>query len=40
MLQPNGDAALSVDDAKKWAEERGILFLTGDEIKQIFNQKR
>ena len=40
MLQPNGDAALSVNDAKKWAEERGILFLTGDEIKQIFNQKR
>ena len=40
MLQPNGDAALSVGDAKKWAEERGILFLTGDEIKQIFNQKR
>ncbi len=40
MLQPNGDAALSVDDAKKWAEERDILFLTGDEIKQIFNEKR
>ncbi|CAI8258950.1 MAG: 3,4-dihydroxy-2-butanone 4-phosphate synthase [Methanobacteriota archaeon] len=40
MLQPNGDAALSVEDAKKWAEERGILFLTGDEIKQVFKERR
>ncbi len=35
MLQPDGDAALSVDDAKKWANERGILFLSGDSIKRI-----
>lgn len=35
MLQPDGSAALSVDDAKIWAEERGILFLTGDEIKKM-----
>ena len=34
MLQPNGSAALSVEGAKKWAEERNILFLTGDEIKE------
>ena len=34
MLQPNGNSALSVEDAKKWANERGILFLTGDEIKR------
>tara|TARA_Y100001980_G_scaffold45907_1_gene27596 strand:- start:203 stop:982 length:780 start_codon:yes stop_codon:yes gene_type:complete len=34
MLQPEGSAALSVEDAKKWASERGILFLTGDEIKK------
>ena len=27
MLQPNGDAALSVNDAKKWAEERGFYSL-------------
>jgi|TARA_B100001540_G_C15811355_1_gene644689 3,4-dihydroxy 2-butanone 4-phosphate synthase len=40
MLQPNGDAALSVDDAKKWAEKRDILFLTGDEIKKMFNERR
>lgn len=33
MLQPEGSAALSVEDAKKWADKRGILFLTGDEIK-------
>ena len=35
MLQPNGSAALSVEEAKEWANEQGILFLTGDEIKQI-----
>ena len=40
MLQPNGDAALSVNDAKKWAEKRDILFLTGDEIKKMFNERR
>ena len=32
MLQPNGDHALSVDDAKVWAEERGIPFLHGIDI--------
>ena len=35
MLQPNGDAALSVEEAKNWANERSIQFLSGDEIKQI-----
>ena len=32
MLQPDGDYALSVDDAKIWAEERGIPFLHGIDI--------
>ena len=32
MLQPDGDKALSVEDARKWAEERGIPFVSGDEI--------
>ena len=32
MLQPDGDHALSVDDAKVWAEERGIPFLHGIDI--------
>ncbi len=32
MLQPDGDLALSVDDARIWANERGIPFLTGEEL--------
>ena len=32
MLQPDGDAALSVTDARKWAAERNIPFLTGSEL--------
>ena len=32
MLQPDGDKALTVEDARKWAEERGIPFVSGDEI--------
>lgn len=32
MLQPDGDAALSVADARKWAAERDIPFLTGSEL--------
>jgi len=32
MLQPDGDNALSVDDAKVWANERGIPFLHGIDI--------
>lgn len=32
MLQPDGDAALSVTDARKWAAERDIPFLTGSEL--------
>tara|TARA_B100000900_G_scaffold129102_2_gene109147 strand:+ start:23282 stop:24010 length:729 start_codon:yes stop_codon:yes gene_type:complete len=32
MLQPDGDYALSVEDAKVWAEERGIPFLHGIDI--------
>ena len=37
MLQPDGSAALTVEEAKKWANEQGILFLTGDEIKKMIN---
>lgn len=32
MLEPDGDFALSVSDAKAWASERGIPFLTGEEL--------
>lgn len=32
MLQPDGDLALPVEDAKIWAAERGIPFLTGKEL--------
>jgi 3,4-dihydroxy 2-butanone 4-phosphate synthase len=32
MLQPDGDAALSVDDARIWAAGRNIPFLTGSEL--------
>jgi len=35
MLQPDGDAALSVEEAKKWASERNIPFISGDELKQL-----
>ncbi|MCS5525830.1 MAG: 3,4-dihydroxy-2-butanone-4-phosphate synthase [Candidatus Poseidoniaceae archaeon] len=32
MLQPDGDLALAVADARIWAEERNIPFLTGEEL--------
>ena len=32
MLQPEGDNALSVSDAREWAKSRGIPFLEGAEI--------
>jgi 3,4-dihydroxy-2-butanone 4-phosphate synthase len=32
MLQPEGDYALSVDDARTWANERGIPFLEGAQL--------
>lgn len=32
MLQPDGDLALPVADARVWAKERGIPFLTGKEL--------
>ena len=32
MLQPDGDLALPVADARIWAQERGIPFLTGEEL--------
>jgi 3,4-dihydroxy-2-butanone 4-phosphate synthase len=32
MLQPDGDGALSVDDARKYANKRGIPMVTGDDI--------
>tara|TARA_B100000767_G_scaffold253421_1_gene257993 strand:+ start:806 stop:1501 length:696 start_codon:yes stop_codon:yes gene_type:complete len=32
MLQPDGDLALPVEDARVWAKERGIPFLTGEEL--------
>tara|TARA_B100001248_G_C27303256_1_gene418179 strand:+ start:326 stop:793 length:468 start_codon:yes stop_codon:yes gene_type:complete len=32
MLQADGDLALPVDDARQWALQRGIPFLTGEEL--------
>tara|TARA_B100001971_G_scaffold158846_1_gene148693 strand:+ start:177 stop:299 length:123 start_codon:yes stop_codon:yes gene_type:complete len=32
MLQPDGDGALSVEDAREYASKRGIPMITGDEI--------
>ncbi|MFB1004882.1 MAG: 3,4-dihydroxy-2-butanone-4-phosphate synthase [Candidatus Poseidoniaceae archaeon] len=32
MLQPDGDHALSVDDARTWAQERNIPFLEGAQL--------
>ena len=32
MLEPDGDYALSVEDAKIWASKRKIPFLTGEEL--------
>ena len=32
MLQPDGDGALSVDDARGYARKHGIPMITGDEI--------
>ena len=37
MLQPDGDLALSVEDAKQWASERGIPFLEGADIISAMN---
>ena len=32
MLQPEGDHALGVDDARRWADERDIPFLEGADV--------
>ena len=32
MLQPDGDGALSVEDAQEYAKKRGIPMITGDDI--------
>ena len=37
MLQPDGDRALSVDDARTYAAKHGIPMLTGDEIMSGFD---
>lgn len=36
MLQPDGDRALSVKDARAYASEHGIPMLTGEEIMRAF----
>ncbi len=38
MLQPDGDLALSVAASRAWAEERGIPFLSGEELKAVVLQ--
>ena len=37
MLQPDGDFALSVGDARNWAAVRGIPFITGEELIKALN---
>jgi len=37
MLQPEGDGALSVDDARVWATQRGIPFLEGAQLIKALN---
>ena len=37
MLEPDGDLALRVADARAWAEARGIPFLEGADIVQALN---
>ncbi len=32
MLQPDGDLALPVEDAREWANKNGIPFITGEEL--------
>jgi 3,4-dihydroxy-2-butanone 4-phosphate synthase len=36
MLQPDGDRALSVEDARAYGEQRGIPFLTGADLLSAF----
>ncbi|HJM54853.1 MAG TPA: 3,4-dihydroxy-2-butanone-4-phosphate synthase [Poseidonia sp.] len=38
MLQPDGDFALSVNDAREWASQRGIPFLEGADLIQAFSE--
>ena len=38
MLEPDGDHALSVSDARTWAKQRGIPFLEGAEIINAIHQ--
>jgi 3,4-dihydroxy-2-butanone 4-phosphate synthase len=37
MLQPDGDNALSVEDARAWAKQNGIPFLHGIDIIRALN---
>jgi 3,4-dihydroxy-2-butanone 4-phosphate synthase len=37
MLQPDGDRALSVKDARAYAEKYGIPMLTGEDIMRAFD---
>jgi len=37
MLQPEGDGALSVNDARNWATQRGIPFLEGAQLIKALN---
>jgi 3,4-dihydroxy 2-butanone 4-phosphate synthase len=39
MLQPDGDGALSVADARTWATERNIPFLEGAEVIAAFHEQ-
>ncbi len=39
MLEPDGDGALSLDQARKYAEDHGVPMITGDDIFSAFDEK-
>ena len=39
MLEPEGDGALSVDDAMRYAYEHGVPMITGEEISAAMDEK-
>tara|TARA_B100000686_G_scaffold344136_1_gene426220 strand:+ start:436 stop:1167 length:732 start_codon:yes stop_codon:yes gene_type:complete len=39
MLDPEGDGALSLEEARNYASNNGIPMITGEQISEIFNEK-
>jgi 3,4-dihydroxy-2-butanone 4-phosphate synthase len=40
MLQPDGDGALSVEDARIYAAKHGIPMITGDDLINALNMDK